>query len=221
MKLVLQLPGPNPFSDQFRELLQLAGYEVVTAESLLGKDGPDMVLLDKATWLDLSKRASDDFLTSTLNRGTFFMKAEGEILHARDGLKPVCCLLLDLDFFKSVNDTYGHTIGDLVLKTAASVLKSACREKDLVGRYGGEEFAVLLINTTLQEAQIAAERIRSTIEQTSIETHKGTVKITASIGVAQLGFQESLESLIYRADVMLYNAKFTGRNQVHTDERQF
>lgn len=213
MKLILQLPGPDPIPDQLLELLLSAGYKVVRAESLT-KDSPDVVMLDKSTWIDLSKRASDDFLTDTLNRATFTRKAEGEILKANHCQEPTSCVLIDIDFFKGINDTYGHSIGDVVLQTVAQLIKVKCRSTDLVGRYGGEEFVLLFPTTPLEQAEVVAERLRKVIAETPIPTTKGSVSLTISVGVAGLQPEETFASLVDRADQALYLAKNSGRNQV-------
>lgn len=124
--------------------------------------------------------------------------------------------MLDLDHFKVLNDTYGHQIGDQVLRTAARVVRDNMRSFDLAARYGGEEFVFILPRTNLAEARIAAERIRRDIEQIRIETPEGDVRVTVSIGVAD-STDEGLEGpvdLIARADSALYEAKAQGRNRV-------
>jgi len=214
MKLILQLPGLNSLPAQLHELLSLSGYKLVCAESLLEGADPDIVLLDREAWLDLSYRSSYDFLTETLNRATFTMKARGEVQKAHKNNDTVSCILLDIDYFKAVNDTYGHTIGDSTLKAVSQLLKLHCRDSDLLGRYGGEEFVTLFPNTGILDAEQIANRLREVIEHTPILTSKGPVSVTVSIGIANLQLNETLESLVDRADQALCLAKSQGRNQV-------
>ncbi|MBH0178961.1 MAG: GGDEF domain-containing protein [Nitrospira sp.] len=132
-------------------------------------------------------------------------------------------LLLDLDYFKSVNDCLGHVAGDGVLERVAALVQERVREVDSVGRYGGEEFAVVLPHTDLSQAQALAERIRAEIERRAFDLDDGSVRITASFGVASL-HDSSIESIgrwIAAADSALYEAKSHGRNRVavHADHR--
>jgi diguanylate cyclase (GGDEF)-like protein len=127
-------------------------------------------------------------------------------------------VMLDIDHFKKVNDTHGHPGGDQVLREVSSCLRFHVRPFDAVGRYGGEEFVLILPGATLPGAAIAAERIRSAIEQREI-THDGkSVPVTSSFGVAELQGVETPEDLIKRADVALYLAKRNGRNRVHATQ---
>ena len=128
-------------------------------------------------------------------------------------------MMIDIDFFKSVNDTYGHAAGDEVLRTVAGIIKQALRESDIPSRYGGEEFAVLLPFTHIDEAEIVAERLRKSVEDSAITINKDTdeekqINVTISLGLAEFDSQESGEALFERADKALYEAKTNGRNQV-------
>jgi diguanylate cyclase (GGDEF)-like protein len=123
--------------------------------------------------------------------------------------------MLDVDHFKSVNDTYGHLAGDIVLKNLAAMIRSNLREIDIPCRFGGEEFVVTLPETTLQNAAKLAERLRKLIGETRIETENGLVSITISIGVAEFGGEcQNVEKLLDCADTALYQAKALGRNKV-------
>jgi diguanylate cyclase (GGDEF)-like protein len=129
---------------------------------------------------------------------------------------------MDIDFFKKVNDTHGHAVGDDVLREVARLFRDSVRSTDLVARYGGEEFAVMMPETTLEDATIFAEQIRSMIESTPIQTQVGPIKATVSIGVASVP-QSSIpraKELIVAADKALYRAKRNGRNQVQTERRK-
>jgi diguanylate cyclase (GGDEF)-like protein len=123
-------------------------------------------------------------------------------------------LIMDIDFFKSINDTWGHTVGDDVLKALAVALKQQSRESDLVVRYGGEEFISILPQATMDEAEEVAEKLRKTVEALIIP-ELGGKHITISLGVSTLEPEEKdIEALIARADQALYQAKESGRNRV-------
>ncbi len=158
-----------------------------------------------------------DELTQLHNRRSIMELVEKEIARTLRHGPPLAVVLIDLDHFKNINDTWGHPVGDQVLKAASRVLKSAVRASDVVGRYGGEEFMLLLPDTTLAGAKILMERCRLELEQTKVYCDDGEeVPISGSIGIAsnELCFELSLASLIHAADDALYAAKHGGRNQV-------
>jgi diguanylate cyclase (GGDEF)-like protein len=167
----------------------------------------------------LQSEATTDPLTGLANRRSFSMAAELEVARARKQQSPLALLSLDLDFFKRVNDTYGHAIGDVVLVQAARLLKAAMRDGDLAARPGGEEFAALLPNTTLQNAMFVAERIRQGISTTPVLLQDGSsLSVTVSIGVALYHDDEyDLLAALERADQALYRAKEGGRNRVEPE----
>jgi diguanylate cyclase (GGDEF)-like protein len=136
--------------------------------------------------------------------------------------RPLSLAMIDLDFFKKVNDTYGHAIGDDVLKCAASLFKDSARSTDLVARYGGEEFAVMMPETELADAAVFAEKIRSLIAANALPTHAGPIPVTVSIGVASVPHSRipTAKELIVAADKALYRAKKNGRNQVQCEKRR-
>ena len=181
----------------------------------------------------LERLATTDMLTGLTNRHHFFTLAEREVERALRYRAPLSMLMIDLDYFKRVNDTLGHIAGDQVLIAVGQVIRSTLREVDLAGRYGGEEFAILLPETPAEKAINVAERLRSAIAGLAVETDTGRVSITASIGAAALtsagseeasplrsgeGGQSSgkaeraLAALLDRADRALYSAKHAGRN---------
>jgi len=133
--------------------------------------------------------------------------------------RPLSFVIVDLDFFKKVNDTYGHAIGDEVLKAISNIFQSSIRTTDLAARYGGEEFALMLPETVLEDAINFAEKIRSIIESTAIETQAGPISATVSIGVSTVPHPRihSPKELIVAADKALYRANKNGRNQVQAD----
>ncbi|MBK5258208.1 MAG: diguanylate cyclase [Thermoanaerobaculia bacterium] len=136
--------------------------------------------------------------------------------------RPLSLAMIDIDFFKKVNDTYGHAVGDDVLKRVAVLYRDSVRSTDLVARYGGEEFAVMMPETALADAITFAEKIRNMVESTPIETQSGPLSITVSLGVASVPGTKinSSKELIVAADKALYRAKHGGRNQVQAERRQ-
>ena len=125
-------------------------------------------------------------------------------------------IAIDIDRFKKINDTFGHNMGDEVLIKVANILRSSIRKSDIVARFGGEEFVILLINASLDEATSIAEKIRVTIEKTIIKVDNREIRITSSFGVATLNKEnnEEITTTLQRADDLLYIAKKHGRNEV-------
>ena len=163
----------------------------------------------------LLQEALTDALTQLPNRrhGLDFLASEWAFAQS-NGL-PMACLLLDIDHFKRINDTYGHAAGDAVLRQLADLLKRASRVEDLVFRYGGEEFAAVLPNANPRAAAQIAERIRSLVEKYSFLWDSRSIPVTLSIGVANLNDAEmDSQGLIQAADAALYQAKNSGRNRV-------
>lgn len=159
--------------------------------------------------------AHTDGLTGLLNHRTFMDKLDEEFKRLDREFQPFSLLLLDIDYFKKVNDEYGHPIGDVALKCIAGVIREMARGIDFVARYGGEEFAVGMVNADTEGAKMMAERIRKAVENTVISSGKITLKRTLSIGVASYkqGCAKK-ETLISQADQALYHAKHAGRNRV-------
>ncbi len=163
--------------------------------------------------------ATIDALTNLNNRRQFELRLGQEIATTKRQNNPLCAMMIDIDFFKKVNDTYGHASGDAVLRGVAGIIKSALRESDIPSRYGGEEFAVLLPYTHIEEAKIVGERLRKAVESTPIEinseeTDIKSINVTISMGLAEFNKSETGEELFERADKALYNAKESGRNKV-------
>ena len=162
-----------------------------------------------------------DPLTGVHNRRYFDQRLEEEIDRALRQQKPLSCLFLDIDHFKKFNDTYGHHIGDLVLRDVANIIKHQMRMSDVLGRYGGEEFSVLLVQTDTREAMEIAERIRNTIEaHKPLTSDNQLLDVTISIGCSTLpvqfegGLDAAGHSLLNVADKALYISKEQGRNRV-------
>lgn len=167
--------------------------------------------------------AMSDPLTGCLNRRAFFEKMDALFTAARDENRSLCCIMTDIDHFKLFNDRYGHAIGDQVLKAVSKSLVAGLRDDDLLCRYGGEEFCIIMPNVNLEQACSIAERLRSAIENRAGMGVRSTqsVKVTSSFGVAALGPQtKDHEELILQADKALYAAKNDGRNCVKTLQAQ-
>jgi len=163
---------------------------------------------------ELTRLATTDALTGMDNRRSFMEKAEHEIRRAQRYGVAFTMMIMDIDFFKSINDQYGHQAGDIVLQKMAQAVKSALRDSDIFGRIGGEEFAIVLIETDQKTALLTAERIRSLIETLDIITGKETVQVTVSIGLTFFKDKDDISTLSNRSDKALYAAKRNGRNRV-------
>ena len=159
-----------------------------------------------------------DGLTGLYNRTYVLDRFETELAEARRYGKTLSVVMFDLDHFKRANDAYGHQVGDTVMQQVTAVIKSAIRESDLAGRYGGEEFLVVLPETDCAEAGVVAERIRSQIQ--SLSWTEPGLKATISGGVAEF-VGETADKLLQRADSLLYRAKELGRNRIVTQAEVF
>lgn len=164
------------------------------------------------------KAATTDALTTCGNRQALESSLLREInLAQRDDI-PMSVIMFDFDHFKKINDNYGHQCGDYVLKRASMDIKNMIRKTDLLFRYGGEEFVILLHKTNLAGARIVAEKIRKQIEAESITFQDQPLKATVSLGVATLNEDDGISSIIERADKALYAAKNEGRNRISVSE---
>jgi diguanylate cyclase (GGDEF)-like protein len=164
---------------------------------------------------EIQNLALTDPLTGLQNRRSLFDLGRIEFARAQRMKRPFCCLMLDLDHFKNINDTYGHPIGDLVVQEFARCCKHSVREVDLIGRYGGEEILIFLPETDSAKAIQVAERVREVVANLPIQTADQELHITVSIGVSRRDENTiDLETLVARADQALYIAKYKGRNQV-------
>ncbi|MFO1391508.1 MAG: sensor domain-containing diguanylate cyclase [Agitococcus sp.] len=192
---------------------------------LLGKNNTPYALLGISTDITERKRLEDqlrhlattDELTGLNNRRYFLQLSEQTLNRSRRYNEPFTLLMCDIDFFKHINDTFGHATGDLVLQKVAQTIKSSIRDSDIAGRIGGEEFAILLVQTPiLNRGYEVAERLRQAIESTAIILNDDQeVPLTISIGAVEPVYpHETLPTLLQRADQLLYKAKRNGRNQV-------
>ncbi len=162
--------------------------------------------------LDIKKSLSEtDVLTSAANRYLLEKVLKHEYNRAKRFCQPLSLLSLDLDNFKFINDQYGHSVGDLTLTHIVDVIRNNIREVDVLGRWGGDEFMIVLPNTQLNEAKTIAEEIRQLIEVMPVD---GNIHVTMSLGVVELAQNEAQEQLLIRADKMLYNAKAAGKNVI-------
>jgi diguanylate cyclase (GGDEF)-like protein/PAS domain S-box-containing protein len=178
----------------------------------------------KAAYLALEELAVRDPLTHLYNRRHFFELASREMARAGRFKRPISLVMLDIDFFKAINDRYGHWLGDQVLQTAALGLQSNLRQSDILARYGGEEFVVLMPETAQSQAWKGAERLRLILAASRATGEAGRIAMSASFGVtswvpSKEGTFPDIDVLIRQADSALYRAKQAGRNQTvaHSD----
>jgi len=187
-----------------------------------------LVLLGLLHQLDAARRlahelACTDLLTGVLNRRRFIELAEGELARARAGQSGCALMLLDVDYFKDVNDRHGHHTGDDVLRAVAHACRASLRDEDHFGRWGGEEFVACLPGVGMHDARALAERLRECVKASGVQVGDGRLHVTVSVGVAMhdpaLGFDASMA----RADRAMYQAKVGGRDAVvvsHEAQRQ-
>ena len=176
-------------------------------------------------YAEILNHATLDALTGFYNRRQLQERLKQEVSSAKRQKRNLCAIMTDIDFFKSVNDTYGHATGDLVLKTVSKIIKHQLRDYDIAGRYGGEEFVILLPFTKLEEAKMVSERLRKAVENTKIDISKINpdkpnkfINVTISLGVYEYQNGDYEKTLIRNADKALYIAKETGRNKVASIE---
>ncbi|MBD0315668.1 MAG: diguanylate cyclase [Nitrospiraceae bacterium] len=202
--LHIERPGRDPFTEQERQLLTTVAGSVALS------------LRNAEAYQHVHELALHDPLTGLMNRRALDSKLTGDAKAGRRYGTPACLMLLDLDFFKSVNDQLGHTAGDEVLRQVAGLIQESVRDVDSVARYGGEEFAVVLPHTALDQAHALAERLRGNLERRAFELPDGHVRLTASIGVASFGGPDigTVSQWIAATDAALYVAKAQGRNCV-------
>ncbi|AKN30013.1 diguanylate cyclase [Clostridium carboxidivorans P7] len=168
------------------------------------------------TIFKLDYLSNHDILTGLLNRRCFSAQASEKMKILTETKKAAALILVDIDYFKDVNDKLGHPIGDIVLKETSRIFMEHIKPNDLITRWGGEEFLVFLFDTSIDEAYVIAEKIRVAIQDNVIVTDKIQIKITASFGISLLkdNFSESFDASYKSADVALYQAKEQGRNKV-------
>lgn len=172
------------------------------------------------SYAQVLKYATLDALTGLNNRRQFEIRLKQEVSNALRNKKTLCCIMLDIDYFKHVNDTWGHSAGDCVLKNVAKIISAELREYDIASRYGGEEFCILLPDTKIKEAAFVAQRLRKAVEKTDInisqeEPAPEVLNVTISVGVSEFEQTFTEPQRLYQcADAALYEAKRRGRNRV-------
>ncbi|WP_415767589.1 GGDEF domain-containing protein [Pseudomonas sp. ZB1P45] len=182
---------------------EFSGYTVVLRDITERKVSSD----------NLANLLTKDHLTGAVNRAHFFNLAEKEFARASRYEHSISIIMLDADHFKHVNDSWGHPIGDEVLKSIVKIAEGILRPGDTIARFGGEEFVVMLPKINSLDASVTAERLRSSIEASSVDTGGEEIKITVSIGCASMNESRStLKQLLISADSALYHAKSKGRN---------
>jgi diguanylate cyclase (GGDEF)-like protein/PAS domain S-box-containing protein len=195
-------------------------WSLLNARALMLEDRPTGVLTladlteQKRIEERLRRLAARDELTDTLSRGRFFEVVREELARSARYSRPVALAMLDLDHFKTINDRFGHRAGDDVLRAIAGLMSRGLRSQDQVGRYGGEEFAVMLPETPLDCARDVLERTRQAIGDLKFDFGGHAISITVSVGVISVLKGETLEAALGRADKALYRAKNSGRNRV-------
>jgi diguanylate cyclase (GGDEF)-like protein len=218
----------KPFADEERRLIRElfdvirvaeeseARYQELEQRMLsLQRENLDLTVRNRT----LSEVSSRDTLTGLYNRWYVIEKIDSEINRAIRHGSPMSLLMLDIDHFKRINDTWGHPAGDEVLKSVGKLLRESCRVYDVPGRYGGEEFCIVLPETKPGNTTVVAERIRQRLETTALPCGDGSIAVTASIGIAGMDLAAGEEmlnpaALIDRADRALYSAKTRGRNRI-------
>ena len=192
-----------PIKNDQNEVTQYIGFS---------NDITELIQLKK----NLEKLASTDDLTQLANRRSFLELSEAEFTRAKRYNVPMSFMAIDLDFFKKINDNYGHHVGDQVLKDIAKICADSLRTVDIIGRMGGEEFSILLPETDLSATIQMADRLRQLVQEYQLTGNwKKPITVSISIGITELGKEDNkLDELLIRADVALYKAKRSGRNQV-------
>jgi diguanylate cyclase (GGDEF)-like protein len=224
--VVVRAEDGRPFNEAERQLLdEIFALARLADESdnrlraledrflILQRENLDLVMKNRI----LSEISHKDALTGLYNRFYVMEKIDSEMNRALRHGYPISVLMLDLDHFKRINDSYGHPVGDEVLKTVGQVLRDSCRVYDVAGRYGGEEFCIVLPETQVGNTTQVAERIRNRLATTPLSVGSTSIVVTASIGVAGMDSTEgvlSASTLVERADRALYSAKHLGRNRV-------
>jgi diguanylate cyclase (GGDEF)-like protein len=165
-------------------------------------------------WIEEKSRSETDALTNLPNRGAYDKRIDEEIHRWTRHKSPLTLAVIDIDHFKKINDTYGHTVGDKTLKIVAKTLKNSLRTSDYLARYGGEEFVCILVDTDFEESKQPLEKVRKSIESLPFIIKSKRINMTVSIGATLIKETDDIHSLFDRADKALYQAKSTGRNKL-------
>ncbi|MEA2737433.1 MAG: hypothetical protein QOH05_740 [Acetobacteraceae bacterium] len=198
------------------EAAEASAHQAEAARVLLASEIVERRLLE----ITLRRLATTDGLTGALNRVELLASAQRALEEGQDAGLKLVVLMLDVDHFKAINDQFGHAGGDRALEHLVAALRSGIRQIDLLGRLGGEEFAIVLPDTPASSAEMVAERLRARVAEMSVRFGDQCIRMTISLGLAlQLDTDRSVEQVIARADDALYRAKRNGRNQVVADHR--
>jgi diguanylate cyclase (GGDEF)-like protein len=192
---------------------------MVAAAILVALGVADRLREQRAALGDAERRAQLDSLTCVLNRRSLLERLDAACQRAQARDLPISLLFIDLDHFKAINDSHGHLAGDACLRAIVAPIQSELRQSDVIGRYGGEEFIVILSSADGTAAQAIADRIRARIAELRVEGFGETIRLTCSIGIAASDVHGVWgEALVARADAAVYAAKRAGRNQVRAAE---
>lgn len=216
----LPLTGDTPFMYQNMTIIPLKSITTeVNHVCLIIYDVTNMasstLQMEKAN-KELTYLSQTDRLTGLFNRGHWEDLVRSEFSRYHRTKQPCCMVMIDIDNFSDINNSYGHLSGDAALRHLASKLTRTARETDMLGRYGGEEFGILLVNTDAAQAMYFAERLRKNVEKSPVEISGNSINYTISVGVAELTENDKrYEDLLNRADDALYKSKNSGRNQTN------
>ena len=194
----------------------LAAYGMGYSSYLSNWDNCRSMVKSRIRVSELDGLVYKDSLTTLFNRRYFDEQLTHHVEDYRQDISPFCVAILDIDYFKSVNDTYGHLVGDQVLKQLAQFLTKELRSSDILARYGGEEFIILMLNTNLEIARTVVDKLRENIAEFEFTIENITTRLTISIGVTSVQTGDDFDSLLGRADRALYQAKANGRNQTQS-----
>ncbi|MDV6317264.1 diguanylate cyclase [Idiomarina sp. HP20-50] len=198
------------------ERLQRRQYSLLNEERDQNRDLLKEIKHRKSLEAQLRMVAERDALTGLDSRSHFMKRAEALLQRAGLEETPFCLFMIDVDHFKRINDTWGHTRGDSILTKIAEVCQQSLRPTDIIGRFGGEEFVVGLPHTSPSDAKAVAERLKQNVEALSLTDELNDLQLSVTIGVAAANAEDDLDNLITRADNMLYEGKRDGRNRVVT-----
>jgi diguanylate cyclase len=197
--LLSQIEGMRETTIEYRKRLDLANTRIARQKEEMEK---------------LTADAASDFLTRAANRRHFDKRLSEELARFKRNEQPFSLIILDIDYFKRINDTFGHVAGDRILRAVASIINDIKRESDFLARYGGEEFALILPDTDVKRGIFMANKVRYKVENARLNYQGTAIKVTLSAGVTESGKGDDANTVIERADAALYRAKEAGRNLV-------
>jgi diguanylate cyclase (GGDEF)-like protein len=207
------VPGNDDLKEKYKNLLE--DFQKLEAEFRKTKRALEIREIEvKSILIQAHELANIDPLTFIPNRRKIIVELQEEVIRSNRYETPLSISIMDIDHFKKVNDTYGHTTGDETLRSVAACLRDHIRHPDVIGRYGGEEFLIVLPNSEAKAAAKQASRLCKDIRDTKIEVNDHVLSVTISVGIAQFrAGQENWEGFLHRADEALYQAKNGGRDR--------